>query len=290
MSRFLPLPHTSLLGIAFACALSGCVDHQSESPSAAYGDDVETVAPFDPDAVTDWPAIHLDQVQERVEGGENAARLDYQLALENCRKTGWPIRELSESELERLGTHRVRMWISPELEVIRSEEWRLAMEEDAPVASCLFRLLYQGRYSYVDGSRGMSRPLGEPTSDGDAGTGMSPGGEIPPRYALDPPDGVPAGFSAVGTSRVAGHPCRAWRGPGERGTIEQCLWSGGRSFGFDDHDAGEGCSPGQTVQAILGTVILSQEPVDGDGCRIRTSVFSVGGALDRAAYSPPEGE
>ena len=71
------------------------------------------------------------------------------------------------------------------------------------------------------------------------------------------------------------------------GEIEQCLWSGGRSFGFDDQAVGEGCSPARPVEASLEAIVLAQEPVDGKGCRIRTRNFTVGDALDRDAYAPP---
>lgn len=282
-------PGTWILAMALTAMVAACADGPAaESQASAIS---VSMATADDGAVVDWPPIHLDQVQERIVNGKNEARQDYQFALENCRMTDWPINELTSAELERLGTTRVRMWISPQLEVIRDDEWKLALDGDASAGSCLFRLKHQGRYSYMDGSMGMSRELGEPTSGAgiDPDPGMSAGAEIPPRYPLDPPSGPRGGFSPLGTSQAAGHPCRAWRGDGERGPIEQCLWSGGRAFGFDDHDTGEGCSPGRTIESNLGSIILTQEPVDGDGCRIRTLAFTVGSTLDSAAYSPPEG-
>ena len=114
------------------------------------------------------------------------------------------------------------------------------------------------------------------------------GGEILPRFPLDPsPGGGADDFEAIGERQVAGQACRAWRGRSVDGEIEQCLWSGGRSFGFNDQAVGEGCSPARPVEASLESIVLAQEPVDGKGCRIRTRTFTVGDALDRDAYAPP---
>lgn len=276
-----------------AACLSGCADGPAaEGEGIVAGDPAaaESVAAGAPgEEAIDWPAIHLDQVQEIVVDGENAARRDYRFALERCRETGWPVRELDPAELQRLGTTRVRLWLSPELEVIRDEQWTLGLEDGAPVDSCLFRLEHSGRYSYADGEVELSRELGDPTSAGDGLAEPSPGGEILPRFALGPAGDGSNDFTGMGTGQVAGQPCRAWRGRSVSGDIEQCIWSGGRAFGFDDHDAGDGCSPARPIEASLGSIVLSQEPVEGKGCRISTTAFTVGAALDRDAYAPPGG-
>ncbi|WP_160279956.1 hypothetical protein [Novilysobacter arseniciresistens] len=282
---------TPVLALVLAIGLAACTDGpaaEAEYTPPAPGAGLDLSAPDG--AVEDWPAIHLDQVQERMVDGENAARRDYHLALDRCRETGWPVRELEVAELERLGTTRLRMWISPGLEVIRDDHWTLGLEDGAPVDSCLFQLEYSGRYSHANGSTEMSRELGTAASAGSGVVEPVPGGEILPRFPLDPAADAPAGFTAIGTSQVAGASCRAWRGRGIEGGIEQCLWSGGRAFGFDDRDAGEGCSPTRPVEASLDAIVLSQEPLDGKGCRIRTLAFTVGEALDPDAYADPDGD
>lgn len=283
-SGVLPL----LLATSLAACGEGPATEATGTPRADADASMDHQAPAVDGAVADWPAIHLDQIQEEVVDGENAARRDYAVALDHCRETGWPIRELSGAELERLGTTRVRMWLSPKLEVIRDEQWKLGLQDGAPVDSCLFQLEYSGRYSYADGSTEMSRDLGDDAGAGDSSE-PAPGGEILPRFPLEPAAGTPDGFSAMGTSQVAGQSCRAWRGRSVDGEIEQCIWSGGRAFGFDDHDAGEGCTPARPVEANLDAIVLSQAPVDGKGCRIRTAAFTVGSALDSDAYAPPGG-
>lgn len=270
-------------GVCLLAFLGAC----GEGPAAQSESDPSTEASTTDGAVTDWPAIHLDQIQERLVDGENAARRDYRLALEQCRATSLPVRELGADELERLGTTHVRMWVSPDIEVMRDEQWTLGLQSDAPGDSCLFRLVYSGQYSYADGSVEMGRALGE-AAEGAAAAEAMPGGEILPRFALDGAARVPPGYTATGNARVAGHACRLWRGRGLEGEIEQCLWSGGRSFGFDDQDAGEGCSPTRPIDASLGSIVLSQEPVDGRGCRISTRAFTVGAALDAEAYGSPD--
>jgi hypothetical protein len=279
----LPWPR-SALPLAIALALAACADPSTPAEAAIPGGPVEADADG---RVDEWPPIHLDQVQEQLVDGQNAARRDYNAALDRCRATGWPVRELSDVELQKLGTLRVRMWISPELEVIRSEQWQLGMEEDAPVDSCLFRLRYGGRYSYADGETAVSRGLGDDATAAGEAEASGDGG-ILPRYALEPAAGAPPGFQDLGSTQVAGQPCHAWRGSQVGGAIEQCIWSGGRGFGFDDHSPGEACSPARPIAASLDGIVLSQEPVDGDGCRIRTATFTVGEALDRGAYRAPE--
>lgn len=278
------------LPVLLAACLAACGEGPAAGPAGNQLAEPDIVgdapAPADKNAKRDWPAIHLDQTQELVIEGENAARRDYRVALDQCRKTGWPIRELSDAELERLGTTRVRMWLSPRLEVLRDEQWKLGLQAGAAVDSCLFRLEYSGRYSYADGSTELSRELGDGAITGDH-TAPVVGGEIPPRFALDPATGTPGGFRSMGTRQVTGQVCRAWRGRSLNGQIEQCIWSGGRAFGFDDHNAGEGCSPARPIEAGLDAIVLSQEPVGGKGCRIRTSAFTVGAALDSEAYAAP---
>jgi hypothetical protein len=271
-----------------AALLAACSDGPAAQPGYVANEAAQTAAagPTDEGAVADWPAIHLDQVHELVVEGANAAQRDYRFALARCRETGWPVRELTAAELERLGTTRVRIWASPTLEVVRDEQWTLGLEDGAPVDSCLFRLEHGGRYSYADGSVEMSRALGDDAAAGDSAEPVA-GGEILPRFPLDPSAGGADGFEAIGERQVAGQACRAWRGRSVDGEIEQCLWSGGRSFGFDDQAVGEGCSPARPVEASLEAIVLAQEPVDGKGCRIRTRNFTVGDALDRDAYAPP---
>lgn len=276
-------------------ALSACADGASQVPPGAAGDSAVEAARVNDDGSTgNWPPIHLDQVQERLEDGENAARRDYAAALARCRQTGWPVRELTQAQLEKLGTQRVRMWISPSIEVLRHEQWQLAMDEGAPVESCLFRLRHDGNYSYADGNRGMSRALGDAagpdaraSAQGDVDGNGDGDGDILPRFALEP-SVAPPGFSDLGQSQVAGQPCQAWRGTGPE-PIQQCIWSGGRAFGFDDHAPGDACSPARPIAATLEEIVLSQDPVEGTGCRIRTSAFTVGAALDPGAYQAPAG-
>lgn len=257
-------------GAAFVVALVAC---GSKADAGAASTDASGRA---------MPPIHADLITEELYRGENSQRRNYRDALVRCQDAGFPITPLSPSQLELLGTVRVQLWFAPGLQVMRQEIFEFALRE--PLGSCHFQLVRDGGQQYVDArvERWVDFKTGE-TSEGE------PQFHTLNRVAIEPVTAqaaaTSAGWPVPTASTIAGQACTLWEDP-RFGGRRICLWAGGLEWGFRNDQPSSGCLP-ELLSIYESRIVLAEEPLSGNGCRITTRSFTVGKPFGPADYAPP---
>lgn len=260
--------HWRLLPVALV--LSACTDGQADGGgmnAGSGGSDSSRI-----------PPIHVDLLEEQLVDGENALQRDYRDALKICQEAGFAIMPLSESDATRIGTRRIRIWHGQGFEAVRDQSWEWTLDDSSLPKSCKFELITNGVHDYTDGVTWQSMDL----QTGDASRGSAQGSLE--RFAVageDMASDVP-GFRMTGTRKIAGHECIEWTSTSKSG-ITQCLWSEGLAYGFATDSPGNACSPEPLPRH---SIVLSQQPSDGTGCRITTERMSVGVPFEDEDFRP----
>lgn len=223
------------------------------------------------DAASGMPPVQVDQVVELLADGKNQRRQAYQDALQACQQAGFPTRPLADADVARIGTSRYRLWFAANLEAIRREDW----DFDLPGAAgtCQFELKYSGTQDTWKQGQHLAVDLatGESNSDLLQADALV---RFPAEAASGPaePD-----VSGPANRAVAGQPCKEWTD--QTLNTRQCVWSGGTRWGFSD-------APSHGYQASRDFIILEEEPLAGNGTRVKTQVMSAGKAWDPAQLEP----
>ena len=225
------------------------------------------------DVSHDMPPIHVVQVAELLDEGQNAARQAYRQTLQACQAAGLQTTPLSSQDEAKLGTTRYEMWFAPDLEIVREETWDVAV--DQPGVRCGFSLAYEGSQESTDASR---------TEIVDLATGRADGSQTPEgaleRMPADPADlEPPEGVAGPRQRQVAGQPCNEWvsEGQGNR----QCVWSGGAAWGFSPGADNADYRPSRSL------IVLEQAPIGGSGLRLATEQMTVGEQFTRPRLPRP---
>ncbi|MGH8074534.1 MAG: hypothetical protein ACREO4_10735 [Lysobacter sp.] len=246
-------------------------DERPDQQTADADDDASAGQPM--------PPIHVELIEEPLDGGRNIHREAYQGLLQSCGDAGFPITPLAPDQVDQLGTARVKLWFSDQVRVLSRESW--SFEKDPQPRSCNFRLVREGLHSRTDTDGVVETDLGSGEVTRQA---ADPG--LLERFPAEAGDSVMAALGYQGPTRisVAGEPCAQWT---NRTGATVCLWSGGRAWGFSDAVGASGCSP-SPLSTYENSIVLQQAPPsEGVGCRVTTVQFTVGTVFGEREMAPP---
>lgn len=201
----------------------------------------------------DLPAVHAVFRWERVDNGKNLQRADYHFGVKTCKDAGWPTKELSPQDAEKISTGEVEIWRDAHGAFGRQTYWEFELaEKRGDGRSCTFRLKETVEKGGADNREGDWSAVEMPSAaEQDSFAHMQ-------------------GFKRVGASNVKGFACTRWRSP----TYEICSWSGGKSLGIDD-DAVEAPCTTLGFDAFLNPLPLEGKQTAGYGCNIELKSMTV---------------
>lgn len=207
----------------------------------------------------DSPAIHAVMRWERVLNGKNVPREDYSLLMESCKAAGWPTKELTLEDIQKLGTGKVEIWRDVRGAYGRQTTWELGAMDPAALdgkGACLAKLeedIVEEDDDYT-GRDGLGAAISKTEQDAEAKI---------------------LGFERVGAAQIKGQPCTRWRSKGH----EVCTWSTGASAGIDDGPVDSLCIT-QGPMAYLNPMPLeSKQGAEGAGCNLQLQSMTVSKGL-----------
>ncbi|RNL90654.1 hypothetical protein ED312_05615 [Sinomicrobium pectinilyticum] len=225
------------------------------------------------------PDIYVDQVLETLnEEGGNMIKEQYVNAVEICESSDKKVRGLSEADMDKLGTRRYQLAITPEKIVIRQESWGFRMTgHHVNPGECRFVLVHQGDLTIKIPGRTMVYDLKENTLTEEE-QGIPEAFDLPFQALSE--TGEEQDTSGVHSVRreFMGQPVVQW--VHNENNIET-LWAGGREWGFSE-------MPSENMFAVPGKMVLQKEQKkEGYVLKLNTRTFTVGIPVDFGTFAIP---
>lgn len=223
------------------------------------------------------PPIHLDQTSVLTADGQPQEEQTYRTMLENCRKAGAATRPLPPGDLEKIGRVHLEVWIGPQKQSRREQEWHLDASQ-----TCEFSLTHVDRTEIVD-AKGRLTAIDGVTHE----VNVQELGEPPTLDPLSADDGEmteahrKAGWSKQGTANALGAQCAIWQ---DSTGFQVCVWTGGRQWGY----SADGMTALKGGVSRSDSIVLWARPGRDSTWKLETREFSVGKPLDDRAFAIPE--
>jgi hypothetical protein len=223
------------------------------------------------------PALHVVLEWENLLHGKNQSREGYEAWVRTCLDAGMPMKELTADEVAKLGTGRVEILMDAQRQLVRQTAWDLkdGQENQFGVSICNPRVAERAREDAPYGldQRTPYRPYDKSTEEQLQGAAA-------------------VGREYLGTANIQGQECKRWRG-----TLgfpqDECIWSGGRQWGFSDNWYGTADCLAFANAGLLRSIPLDAAPVGFDtGCVIKLKSFSLSehGLLPDSLFSAVSSE
>lgn len=241
------------------------------------------------------PVIHLEQVAVLLRDGKPVVEGNYRYMLANCNEGDIPVKPLPEKIAKKLGRTFFHVWYDGRRLSVRTDSWDYAVAKDK---LCQFEPVHEAELSIDRPGELFHAKLTEGTATRQPSDGVV---RHPLRKESDADKAMEAQVKAMlkkqgmgdlmdsreSEAEVAGQPCH--RRESDL-TGSSCAWSGGTQWGF----APEPFTPDAMAEDIslaipYDAVLLSAEPADGDGIEWQTESMTLGGTVDDAAFSEPQG-